>query len=70
MLRGELDLVNGTKPLCVWCGHCAWHGYCHGGYYSQPALEGCLDPWNCRRVTYAAEIVRNHQIVPHTHHDE
>mmetsp|Transcript_18844 Transcript_18844/g.48049 ORF Transcript_18844/g.48049 Transcript_18844/m.48049 type:complete len:538 (-) Transcript_18844:580-2193(-) len=61
------DPYNGTKPLCVYCGHCAWHGWCPGGYYAQPGLGGsCYHPSWCRPVTYAAEILASGQaIIPY-----
>lgn len=55
------DPYNGTKPLCVYCGHCSYHGWCAGGYFSQPALEDCRMPHQCRPVTYAAEIIASGQ---------
>ncbi|KAG8460167.1 hypothetical protein KFE25_014312 [Diacronema lutheri] len=55
------DMYNGTKPLCVYCGHCSYHGWCPGGYFTQPGLEDCRMPSQCRRVTYAAEIIASGQ---------
>jgi len=47
---------NGTKPLCVFCGHCAFHGWCQSGLFSKPGYEDCRPASTCTHVTYAAEI--------------
>ena len=60
-LERHRDLYNGTKPLCVYCGHCSYHGWCSGGYYTQPGYDDCRWPDSCKAVTYAAEIIAAHQ---------
>jgi formylmethanofuran dehydrogenase subunit B len=59
--QAEHSMYNGTKPLCVFCGHCSYHGYCASGYFAQPGYEDCRAINTCTRVTYAAEILAHHQ---------
>lgn len=59
----DVVLSNTTGlPLCLFCGHCGYHGWCPSGLFVGPALEGCIHAaapsrW-CTQVSSAADILR------------